>query len=203
MWMAYEWGRFMWWLGQGQNAAAVQAITAIVVMVLTVVLIGITWRYARLTRKFTELQLAASFEPNIVLAFTDNIQYEGHGNGGEHESLAGGAAISNQGSEPVKLQYVFITISFEDKQYKTHDQEYQLANPIIYPDKSFQVQYNIEVDKGSTKTRHYRKLIVVCSNLSGISQHILEMVAKGQTRHYLGGRNLLKRIKEIKQIDQV
>jgi hypothetical protein len=56
----------MQWMNQ--NAGAVQAITAIVIVGLTAVLIGVTWSYATLTRRMAltmERQLASSFQPSV------------------------------------------------------------------------------------------------------------------------------------------
>jgi hypothetical protein len=53
--MAYEWGRFMWWLGQGQNAAATQAVAAIATVALTVVLVCVTAKYVVLTNSLAQI----------------------------------------------------------------------------------------------------------------------------------------------------
>jgi hypothetical protein len=66
--MVYQWGRFMWWLAQGQNAGAVQAVSSVVVVVLTVALILVTARYVRLTGKSLALSsrhFSAIFQPRF------------------------------------------------------------------------------------------------------------------------------------------
>jgi hypothetical protein len=90
--VAYEWGRLIWWLGQGQNGIAVQAIAAIAASVATVVLFGIRAWYAITTRgllRISENQLRASLRPDLFLdanatvVLTDpclNVRVEVHNN---------------------------------------------------------------------------------------------------------------------------
>ena len=64
--MEYQWGRFVWWLGQ--NSAAVQALAAVATVVLTCVLILVTRRYVLLTQKILEAgeaSICALFLPDI------------------------------------------------------------------------------------------------------------------------------------------
>jgi hypothetical protein len=61
--MAYEWGRFTYWLAQGQNAAAVQSIAAVLVLLVT------AW-YTFLTHwimKATARQASAALQPELSL----------------------------------------------------------------------------------------------------------------------------------------
>src|SRR2546425_991587 len=61
--MAYEWGRFTWWLAQGQNAVAVQVVAAFV-------LVGVTAWYTYLTHrvmKATGKQASAALQPLLSL----------------------------------------------------------------------------------------------------------------------------------------
>lgn len=59
-------GGLLYWLGQ--NAAAVQGFTAIVTVVLTIVLIGVTIQYVQLTRgilEASEASMRSSFLPDL------------------------------------------------------------------------------------------------------------------------------------------
>ena len=47
--MAYQWVRFIFWLGQ--NSTIVQALASIVTLLLTAILAWITYRYMKLTRQ--------------------------------------------------------------------------------------------------------------------------------------------------------
>ena len=61
--MAYEWGRFTYWLAQGQNAVAVQSIAGVLVVVVT------AW-YTILTHwimKATAKQASAALQPELSL----------------------------------------------------------------------------------------------------------------------------------------
>ena len=61
--MAYQWGRFIWWLAQGNNATAIQAVAAILVALIT------AW-YAILTHwimKATKKQASAALQPVLAL----------------------------------------------------------------------------------------------------------------------------------------
>lgn len=68
-----EWPhRFMYWLGEGQNAAAIQTITAVVIGIFTVVLGGITAWYAREMKKQNQLAkrtFLISTAPRLNISF--------------------------------------------------------------------------------------------------------------------------------------
>jgi hypothetical protein len=92
--MAYEWGRFVWWLNQ--NAGAVQAMAAVATVVLTAALILVTIRYVSLTAKLLEASEAsarANFLPDIesVIDFT-------HPRRGELE-----IALTNVSDTPIRV----------------------------------------------------------------------------------------------------
>jgi uncharacterized membrane protein len=64
------WNELTSWLGQGQNAAAVQTACAVGTLLLTVVLAIITAWYVRLTHRLSALskqQLVAQFTPRLVI----------------------------------------------------------------------------------------------------------------------------------------
>jgi hypothetical protein len=66
--VAYEWGRFVWWLGQ--NAAAIQAFASLITVILTFVLVRITAEYVRLNARMSrsaEAQLVAQYMSSMML----------------------------------------------------------------------------------------------------------------------------------------
>jgi hypothetical protein len=68
--MEYEWGRFVYWLSQGQNAAAVQAIAALGGLTASVLLTAITAWYAWLTKHIlvaSTLQALDEMRPELNL----------------------------------------------------------------------------------------------------------------------------------------
>jgi HAMP domain-containing protein len=101
--MAYEWGRLIWWLGQ--NAAAIQALTAIVVVLLTAALVFVTSWYVRLTREMSQTmnqQLAAASIPDIGIAFTRTLESVSRIEDVKDE-FAEDLQIQNKSTFPVKL----------------------------------------------------------------------------------------------------
>jgi hypothetical protein len=89
-----QFGRFLYWLNQGQNAAAVQAVAALATTFLTVVLLWATIRYVRLTNLLaiaTRAQLEAGLRPNLRFDVTRTLDAET------------GVKISNVGQIPVRL----------------------------------------------------------------------------------------------------
>jgi hypothetical protein len=62
--MAYEWGRLTFWLTQGQNAAAVQSIAGVLVVVVTAWYTILTHRIMRATAK----QASAALQPELSLS---------------------------------------------------------------------------------------------------------------------------------------
>jgi len=72
------WSRFIYWLGQGQNAGAVQAIAALSAVALTVVLIIITavyayftWRLLRTSREGLKATLRPQFTATLTTEMVD------------------------------------------------------------------------------------------------------------------------------------
>jgi len=198
--MTYYWACLLWWLSQGQNAA-VQAITAVVVSVLTVVLIGVTWFYAWKTGQLTKLQLASNFVPNIEVAFRQNTDGTGVSGNIRTDHLLGILTIACSGGEQFKLHSVHFVARSAKNKHQMWEKQYTFANPVIAPGKPpFEVKYAIDVEEGSGKADSYRQVIVVCSNLSETSRHILERTDDGHIRHYLGTPNLRRQLKKIKKL---
>jgi len=72
------WSRFIYWLGQGQNARAVQAIAALSAVALTVVLIIITavyayftWRLLRTSREGLKATVRPQFTATLTTEMVD------------------------------------------------------------------------------------------------------------------------------------
>jgi hypothetical protein len=73
--MAYEWGRFIFWLGQ--NTAAVQALSSAANVLLTLALVGVTYRYVSLTKGILRASDAAALSVFLPdLAGSINIHYQ-------------------------------------------------------------------------------------------------------------------------------
>jgi hypothetical protein len=62
-----QWGRLIYWLGQ--NAAAIQALAAVITVIFTGALIGVTAWYANLTSgllEASEATMRSAFMPDLV-----------------------------------------------------------------------------------------------------------------------------------------
>jgi hypothetical protein len=176
--MAYEWGRFMWWLYHDSNAASVvQAFTAIAVAVLTAILILVTWWYARLTKKMArtmELQLTLGFQPNLAISC---IPVESPFPG----TSAVGAliSISNRGEQPVKLDRILIArtdapVDITLRDWLHRDQKGTLISPSASHSVTLQVPPPFII-------------AVNCTDLAGISKHrFVYYSADGRLEHFFG-----------------
>ena len=74
--MAYQWDRFIYWLAQGQNAGAVQALAALCTVVLTVILLIITAVYAYFTwhlLRTSRQGLETTAEPQFTVSLTTEV----------------------------------------------------------------------------------------------------------------------------------
>jgi len=183
--VAYEWGRFIWWLGQ--NAAAIQALAAIVVVLLTVALVFVTGRYVRLTREMSQTmrqQLAAAFQPNIGIMFAQPLRSESWNNGVASDGIADTLQIQNRSASPLKLHSVHISISFGDSRYQRCDKDFPFEDIVISPDYIKQIHFDITVPHTASQNRFYKLALVVCSDLADVNEHWFIKVDKGEISHH-------------------
>src|SRR5664280_2756596 len=105
----------MQWLNE--NAAGVQAITAIVIALLTLALVYVTWWYATLTKSMAltlREQLAASFQPNVEMALTNRSHGQGSDErGGHSENVSGTFTVRNKGNLPLKVVTVAMKLIYD------------------------------------------------------------------------------------------
>jgi hypothetical protein len=102
--MGYEWARLIWWLSQGQNAAAIQTVIAGVDLVSTLVLLLVTMRYVTLTKTLAVVakeQLQTIFQPSLRIRAT-KLEYYSDVN----------IEIENLTVYPVYLERVNVLINF-------------------------------------------------------------------------------------------
>jgi hypothetical protein len=204
--IAYEWGRLIWSLNH--NAGAVQALAAIAVALLTAVLIGITWWYARSTREMArtmerqlntserqsqtmerqlnavERQLAASFQPDIGLTFFHNTFGRFRRDNIETETVSGQLTILNRSAFPVKLQARHIIVWFSDPQYGFVQDDGYYADLFLAPNGTSEGLYQITVPPGAAGVERHRMVVVVFSDLAGVSQHWFSMTDNGAISHH-------------------
>lgn len=103
--MDYEWGRFVGWLGQ--NAAAVQALSALATVLLTAVLAGATIRYIILTARLAKQsgKQTEQSKQQLLLIAHPNIFVHTHV---ERQERTIRLEITNRGAYPFRLDNVLL-----------------------------------------------------------------------------------------------
>src|SRR5690242_4386716 len=84
--MIHQWERLVYWASQ--NSAAIQALMAIAIVLVTGVLSAITLYYAVVTRRMAVLmgqQMEAAFQPYVDTAITFRAEGEGYTYGVQHD----------------------------------------------------------------------------------------------------------------------
>jgi hypothetical protein len=105
--MAYEWGRFTWWLSQGQNATAATAV-------LTFVLVLVTAWYAWITNRilvYSTLQAREELRPNLIVKVIGNDSITPTG----VDRTTGQIRIQNIGKYVVAILNVRLTRHVDDR----------------------------------------------------------------------------------------
>jgi hypothetical protein len=157
-----QFGRFLYWLNQGQNAAAVQAVAALATTFLTIVLLWATIRYVRLTSSLalaTRAQLEAGLRPNLHFDLTRTLDMET------------GIQISNVGQVPVRLLSVAVRVEPTGSSPTAITKE--LGNVcgtlLMATDKIFGT---IVFDREQAPGKGVKSLLLVdCTDLGGVTEH--------------------------------
>jgi len=164
--MAYEWYRFASWLAEGQNAAAVQAIAAILASIATIILVFITAWYAYITRgilKASHNQLGAVLQPDLKLDLV--------GNPGRKEAyVMVRVKIENHGQYPVTLENG--KVSLGDRVYELP----RVSSRVISPGNDFLIKWcetPLPNPPNANPNMHVPgiELSVICSDMSGFARH--------------------------------
>lgn len=185
------------WLGQGQNAAAVQALTAIAITVLTAVLIGVTWWYAGLTQKMAKTmqdqastmqqQMIAAFQPSVALGFSFRATGSSGTPTGTEHMIGGFVLCTNNGQQPVKVASLTIDVTFQDGTLPKASMIIDGENLIIAPGANKQFVFDIVVPEAALELDHRRYAKLWCSDLAGVSQHTFAIAdGDNDVSHYLG-----------------
>ena len=184
------WDRFIWWLYHDANAPAVmQTFTAIATVVLTIVLVCVTWWYARLTRRMAltmEQQLRANFAPDVAFAFIHNAYLTG---GDGSEDFAGSVQIKNNGALPLKVNSLRVLVQVTGKNNQSTD--LKEAELVIGPEKMRDFRYVLSVLPGTSRGEYRLRAIVTCTDLAGVSKHSFVCENGSQTiSHYVGFKEI-------------
>jgi hypothetical protein len=163
----------MEWLNQ--NAGAVQAIMAIIIVLLTAALTGVTWWYASLTRRMAstmERQLGASFQPNIGMALTNRFQGEHRDRGGtESESVMGTITITNNGDLPLKVVAIAMKLLYDNDVFPAQMTKEDARQRVVSPGGATQFHLTLDVPLGSSRVGYEQIAQIHCSDLAGVSKH--------------------------------
>ena len=191
---ANEWGRLLWW--SGQNSNAIQALSAIAIVGLTAALSGITLYYSRLTRRMAiamEKQIEFSFQPNVATSITFRAAGESSSLGVRQEdSIYANVIVENKGSVPLKLDSLTMIVIFEKALFADASAIVgDASNLVLMPGshKEFRLLANVPID--ASRAKHHRRVILKCTDLTGLSKHTFEISdADSDVTHYLGFRDI-------------
>jgi len=171
----------MYWLAQGQNAAAVQAVAAIVVAVFTVVLIGLNGWYASVTKdmaKTMRQQLSSAFQPFISIEFAHHFQGKSYSEGVHSEEVFNAINLTNKSASPIKLVALRVFIYLNDPRFYDKEAVIDQSGLLLGPDETKRFDVTIAVQLGATGVEYQRVLVVHCTDLSGFSEHSFKCEAR-------------------------
>jgi hypothetical protein len=179
----------MWsWLNR--NAPAVQALSALLVLLVTMVLSYLTWRYVQLTRKISETslrQLSASSQPSVSLQILGYVFIAGN-----HPLIVTGTVgVNNLGNAPFKIRSLSVVIRFrtaseyEQTPYPIKD----IDGLVVIPDKVSVQNFRAETNISSNQHDGITLAIAMdCTDLAGVSQHSFFFDPNLGLRHFIGFR---------------
>lgn len=169
-----------------ENAAEIQAITAIVIALLTAALVYVTWWYATILRE----QLAASFQPNVEMALTDCFRGEASDEcGGHSETVAGTITVRNKGNLPLKLVTVAMKLIYDKAAFPVQTVTVDAKQRVVAPGETTQfILLTIDVPPGGTTAPYEQIAQIHCSDLAGVSKHSFSVSSreKDRTNHSSG-----------------
>jgi hypothetical protein len=181
----------MGWMNQ--NAGAVQAITAIVIVLFTGVLIAVTWWYAKLTRRMAltlEKQLASSFQPHIEMTLADRIRAQRNdGQGNQSEAVSGTITVRNKGNLPLKIVSVSMKLIYDKVAFPVQTTTIDAKSRVIAPGEATQfILMTIDVPPGGSEAPYEQIAQIHCCDLAGVSKHSFSVSSrqKDQLNQSLG-----------------
>lgn len=203
----------MWgWLND--NSAGVQALAAVVIVVLTAALVSVTGQYVRLTKRIaetTQRQLSATIQPVLSLV----VLKEGLLTKlGLPIKFAGRIEIANRGQQPVKVKSISAVVrlrsvkSFEQLAYRISDCDNLVLMPNGPPDvRDFALQTEL-VWSAPTDVCSLG-IYADCTDLAGVSEHSFYYDPDSGLRHFFGFKKVVEptglrwKLKRIKaKLDQ-
>jgi hypothetical protein len=167
----------MWWVGQ--NSAAIQAVSAVVTVIVTGILCCVTTRYVVLTSAIadtTQKQLSASLQPVLTMGVRNDILGNSPATMEQRQAnISGSFHVANTGNTPFKIKQVYIVPEYStpDKPFK--QDKYMrpgIENRIVMPHEQIEEQYNFNtaMDYSNIKLVRYG-IILDCTDLSEVAMH--------------------------------
>jgi hypothetical protein len=176
----------MQWLNE--NAGGVQAITAIVIVVLTAALVWVTWRYVTLTKSMAltlREQLAASFQPNVEMTLTDRFRGQGNEHGRYSETVAGTIIVRNKGNLPLKVVTVAMKLIYDGAAFPVQTVTVDAKQRVVAPDETTQfILLTIDLPPGGSTAPYEQIAQIHCSDLAGVSKHSFSVSSREENRTY-------------------
>jgi hypothetical protein len=184
-----EWQRLVWW--SGQNSAAIQALSAIAIVVLTAVLGGITLYYALITGRMArtmERQIEFSFQPNVLTAITFQAEGGGTAFGLRHEdTVYADIKVENKSNVPIKLVSVGMLVKFDNGVFPDSWSIKEAGDIVLAPGAHKEFSMMVDVPPRATRANYTRRVNLKCTDLSGVSRHTFSISdANADVSHSLG-----------------
>jgi len=169
-----------------ENAAGIQAITAIFIVFLTLALVCVTWWYARTLRE----QLAASFQPDVEMALTDCFRSKATDERGGHgETVGGMIAFRNKGNLPLKVVTVAMKLIYDKAAFPVQTVTDDAKQRVVAPEEPTQFfLLTIDVPPGGSTAPYEQIAQIHCSDLAGVSKHSFSVSSREKDRanHSIG-----------------
>jgi hypothetical protein len=100
------------------------------------------------------------------------------------ETVSGQLTILNRSGFPVKLHARHIIVWFSDPQYGFVQDDGYYADLVLAPNGTSDGLYEITVPPGAAGVERHRMVVVVFSDLAGVSQHWFSMTDSGAISHH-------------------
>jgi hypothetical protein len=168
------------------HAGAVQALSAMVIVLLTGALVYITWRYEQITNriaKVTEKQLSASLQPVLYIEVADRMY--GHDADG-YGFVTFRSFIRNGGTNPVKLITLVGFIRSHQNQLLAQV-IFSDENIVLMPEANDSRVIFLRITDRTIQTTECRVALGVhCTDLAGVSQHSFIYDERDGLKHLFG-----------------
>jgi hypothetical protein len=195
-----------------QYGTAVQAITAIISLILTVGAIAVTWWYVALTKDIAETthrQLSAVLQPMILIEVKSTVygSFQAVDIDETTYDVSGRFGITNIGKSPVKLKALYAVIQLrDDYQYDGLSNDHirkvkGYDGHVLMPEQSLSSPFSVDVPSPAWQPPDiFFGLRVICTDLSELIEHEFTFHPSTGVRHsskFLSKSGPFERLKRI------